>query len=112
MSISENTTWGIRKRFGYKPIARILMNKGIKSPGGCDIWRDNTVKSILTNERYIGDALLQKNFTVDFLNKKMKKNEGEVPQYYIEKEDIKALFIKAFLLYHLCSCFVKLKKMY
>ena len=129
-SISENTTWGIRKRFsdgyvrmrfnnflgytlgkdgkakivkeeakvvkliyklfmqgyGYKPIARILMNKGIKSPSGCDIWRDNTVKSILTNERYIGDALLQKNFTVDFLNKKMKKNEGEVPQYYIEND--------------------------
>lgn len=39
---------------------------------------------ILTNEKYKGDALLQKKFTVDFLQKKMKTNEGEVPQYYVE----------------------------
>ena len=41
--------------------------------------------SILTNEKYKGDALLQKTFTVDFLEKKLKVNEGEVPQYYVEK---------------------------
>ena len=35
------------------------------------------------NEKYKGDALLQKTFTVDFLTKKMKPNEGEVPQYYV-----------------------------
>ena len=40
--------------------------------------------SILTNEKYKGDALLQKSFTVDFLEKKTKLNEGEVPQYYVE----------------------------
>lgn len=40
--------------------------------------------SILQNEKYKGDALLQKTFTVDFLEKKMKPNEGEVPQYYVE----------------------------
>lgn len=39
---------------------------------------------MLSNEKYKGDALLQKEFTVDFLQKKMKKNEGEVAQYYIE----------------------------
>ena len=39
--------------------------------------------SILQNEKYKGDALLQKGFTVDFLTKKFKKNEGEVPQYYV-----------------------------
>ena len=38
---------------------------------------------ILTNEKYKGDALLQKVFTTDFLTKKKKKNEGEVPQYYV-----------------------------
>lgn len=43
-----------------------------------------TVGSILTNEKYKGDALLQKRFTVDFLTKKLKVNEGEVPQYYVE----------------------------
>jgi hypothetical protein len=42
------------------------------------------VESILTNEKYKGDAILQKTFTVDFLSKKMKVNEGEVPQYYVE----------------------------
>ena len=42
------------------------------------------MKSILTNEKYKGDALLQKSYTVDFLTKKHKTNEGEVPQYYVE----------------------------
>lgn len=40
--------------------------------------------SILQNKKYKGDALLQKKFTVDFLTKKQKVNEGEVPQYYVE----------------------------
>lgn len=40
--------------------------------------------SILSNEKYKGDALLQKTFCTDFLTKKMKVNEGEVPQYYVE----------------------------
>jgi hypothetical protein len=40
--------------------------------------------SILSNEKYKGDALLQKTYTVDFLNKTIKKNEGEHLQYYIE----------------------------
>lgn len=38
---------------------------------------------MLTNEKYKGDALIQKSFTVDFLTKKTKKNEGEIPQYYV-----------------------------
>lgn len=42
------------------------------------------MRRMLSNEKYKGDALLQKKFTVDFLQKKMKKNEGEVPQYYVE----------------------------
>ena len=42
------------------------------------------MESILTNEKYKGDARLQKTFTVDFLQKKTKINEGEVPQYYVE----------------------------
>ena len=47
-------------------------------------WRPETIKKILLNEKYIGDALLQKTFTVDFLTKKRVKNEGHVPQYYVE----------------------------
>ncbi len=127
-SISENVTWGHRKRFadgkvslaysrflGYDKgpdgtlvvnpeqaktvkliyklfldgltmhtIADELTKRGVKTPGGKDKWSQSTVKSILTNEKYKGDALLQKSYTVDFLTKKHKTNEGEVPQYYVE----------------------------
>ncbi len=127
-SISENVTWGQRKRFadgkvsmpfksflGYckgpngspeivpeeaetvrliyrlfmegktlNAITKHLMERGIPTPRGKTVWQTSTVESILTNERYKGDALLQKKFTVDFLQKKMKVNEGEVPQYYVE----------------------------
>ena len=54
------------------------------TPGGKERWAGSTVKSILTNEKYKGDALLQKTFTVDFLTKTAKVNEGEVPQFFVE----------------------------
>ena len=65
-------------------IAAELTERGIKTPAGKDVWNQQTVRRMLSNEKYKGDALLQKEFTVDFLQKKMKKNEGEVPQYYVE----------------------------
>jgi hypothetical protein len=65
-------------------ICKHLEQQSIPSPGGSCKWSKTTVDSILTNEKYKGDALLQKKFTVDFLQKKMKANEGEVPQYYVE----------------------------
>ena len=68
----------------YHGIARGLATDGIKSPRGKNSWSTTTIKSILQNEKYKGDALLQKRFTVDFLTKKQKINEGEVPQYYVE----------------------------
>ncbi len=128
-SISENVTWGQRKRmadgkvsFAYsrfmgldkdKETGKIVVNpeqaevvklifrlflegmtphsiaaeltrRGIKTPSGKDVWNQQTVRRMLSNEKYKGDALLQKEFTVDFLQKKLKKNEGEVPQYYVE----------------------------
>lgn len=127
-SLSENVTWGQRKRFsdgkvslpykrflGYRKganglpeivpeeaevirriyslyicgktsfyIAKLLTAEGVPTPGGKQKWQASTVESILTNEKYKGEVLLQKTFTVDFLNKKKKLNEGEVPQYYVE----------------------------
>ena len=65
-------------------ICRYLEDLEIPSPSGKEKWSKTTVTSILTNEKYKGDALLQKSFTVDFLQKKTKPNEGEVPQYYVE----------------------------
>lgn len=127
-SISENVTWGQRKRFadgkvslpykqflGYEKgedglpkiveseaetvrliyklflegkstswIAKYLTENKIPSPAGKYKWQETTVRSILKNEKYKGDAILQKSFTVDFLTKKKKINEGEIPQYYVE----------------------------
>jgi len=68
----------------YRNITQVLSEQGIPTPGGKAIWSVSTVMSILRNEKYKGDALLQKSYTADFLNKTMKKNEGELPQYYIE----------------------------
>ena len=126
-SISENVTWGQRKRmqdgkvnmaykhflgyakgpdgapviveeeaeivrliyrlflYGKAPsaIATMLTNEGILTPGGKTGWRPNGVISILTNEKYSGNALLQKSYTVDFLTKKQKVNDGAVPQYFV-----------------------------
>lgn len=65
-------------------IAKYLTAHGIPTPSGRPNWRCGVVESILTNEKYKGDAVLQKTFTTDFLTKKKKVNEGEVPQYYVE----------------------------
>lgn len=62
----------------------MLTEEGIPTPGKKTVWQRATVESILRNEKYKGSALLQKSFTVDFLTKKTKINEGEVPQYYVE----------------------------
>lgn len=113
-SISENVTWGQRKRFadgkvslpygqflGYEKgddglpkiveseaktvrliyrlflegktpsgIAKHLTINHILTPSGKKKWQPSTVESILTNEKYKGDAVLQKTFTVDFLPRK------------------------------------------
>ena len=127
-SISENVTWGHRKRMadgkvsvaysrflgydrgadgkmvinpeqaetvrliyrlfleGMTPhsIAKHLTENGISTPTGKNKWSAETVRRILTNEKYKGDALLQKYFTTDFLTKKIRRNEGQIPQYYVE----------------------------
>lgn len=126
-SISENVTWGHRKRFadgkvsvpfgnllGYDKgedgnlvinpkqavtvrliyelflegnsmsgIKRHLEHHGHKTSKGRTTWTITGIRNILTNEKYKGDALLQKSYTADFLTKKQVKNEGEVPQYYV-----------------------------
>ncbi len=127
-SISENCTWGQRKRMadgrvsvpfdhflGYDrgPHGELVINKeqaktvrmiydlflqgltphaiakrltamGILSPRKKAIWNQTTVRSILTNEKYKGDALMQKCYTADFLTKKQVVNRGVLPQYYVE----------------------------
>lgn len=68
-----------------KGIADVLKAEGVHTPSkkGCN-WTVNNITSILTNEKYKGDALLQKVYCEDFLEHKMKKNNGELPSYYVE----------------------------
>ena len=65
-------------------IARGLEADGILNGAGRERWHTSNINQILRNEKYIGDALLQKTYTVDFLTKKRVKNNGSVPQYYVE----------------------------
>lgn len=127
-SISENSTWGIRRRFeqgqvrinhtkflgydkddegnliinenqakivrriyteflegkGANRIARELEAEGVLNWNGKAKWYESSIRSMLSNEKYKGDALLQKTYTVDFLSKKRADNIGQVPQYYVE----------------------------
>lgn len=126
-SISENTTWGQRRRMaegrgclsfsrflGYdrgpngefvineeqagivrriygeyldgknaSQIARGLMQDGVRTVTGKEKWHPATIRSILTNEKYRGDCLMQKYYVSDFLTKKSVKNYGELQQYYV-----------------------------
>ena len=65
-------------------IAAGLEADGILNGAGNKKWYTSTINKILRNEKYIGDALLQKTYTTDFLTKKRVKNTGTVPQYYVE----------------------------
>lgn len=127
-SISENTTWGQRKRMadghgcvgfsqfmGYDrgpegefvineeqakivrrifneylggkntaQIAKGLTADGIKTVTGRDKWNTSTILSMLKNEKYKGDCLMQKFYIDNFLTKKLVKNKGELQQYYVK----------------------------
>ena len=131
-SISENTTWGQRKRMadghgclgfsrflGYDrgpngefvinesqakivrriyyeyldgksalEIAKRLTADGIKTVTGKDKWDHTTILSILKNEKYKGDCLMQKYYINDFLEKRLIKNKGELQQYYVENHHV------------------------
>ena len=65
-------------------IARILKEKGIKTIRGNTEWNVNSIRTILINEKYIGDAMAQKTFTTDYLTKARKENQGELQKYYVE----------------------------
>jgi len=65
-------------------IKRGLEADGILTGAGNEKWHTSNINQILRNEKYIGDALLQKTYTTDFLTKTRVKNHGVVPQYYVE----------------------------
>lgn len=69
-----------------KYIASLLSKSDISTSYGLKSWDPSVIVSILRNEKYCGNALLQKTYITDFLTKKAKKNQGELPQYFIEHD--------------------------
>ena len=65
-------------------IKRELEEDGVPTAQGVERWSPSIIHNILTNEKYIGDALLQKTYVTDCINKKVKKNRGERTMYYVE----------------------------
>lgn len=61
-----------------------LEEKGIPTPAGCSVWRQETIRSILSNEKYKGDAIINKTYVSDCISKRVKVNNGERNKYYIE----------------------------
>lgn len=64
-------------------IARALEASGVPTVSGGK-WNDSRVRDILKNEKYMGNALLQKKYVADHLTKRLVRNHGELAQYYVE----------------------------
>ena len=65
-------------------IQRELEADHVPTAQGIQRWSYQVIHNILTNERYIGDALLGKTYVLDCISKEVRKNNGERPQYYVE----------------------------
>lgn len=78
-------------------IKRILEEDGIRTVTGNTVWQATVIDKMLSNEKYMGDALMQKTYTIDFLTKKKVINHGIVPQYYVE-DDHEAIIPKELFL--------------
>lgn len=129
-SISENCSWGIRRRYeqgkykistkrflGYDydennnmvinreqakivkriyaeylagrtpdSIAKVFMEEKVKNWDGGYNWFPSSIDSMLRNEKYMGDAILQKSYTKDFLTKQRVMNDGQLQKYHIEDD--------------------------
>ena len=65
-------------------IAHELEKRGILSPAEKEKWQFSPVRSILSNEKYKGDAIINKTYINDCISKKVRTNNGERPKYYVE----------------------------
>ncbi len=91
LSINEEEAKVVRRIFdryldgvGCTIIAKELTDDKVKSKRGQTKWTEGTIRTILRNEKYAGDLLLGKTFTLDPISKRRLKNLGEVDKYYIE----------------------------
>lgn len=68
-----------------RQIVSDLMADGIKTATGKEVWHDSVVQKMLCNEKYIGDALLQKTYIADLFTREKRVNCGELPKYYVHE---------------------------
>ena len=73
--------------YGKQSIANLLNEEGVPKRYGQKTWHLFTIDYILNNERYMGDALLQKSYTTECIPFKKKRNKGDVTQYYVENSN-------------------------
>ena len=71
--------------YGKQAIANMLFEEGVPTCLGGE-WSATTVGSILRNEKYAGDLLLQKTYVADHITKVCKKNNGDLPQYFVQDD--------------------------
>lgn len=69
--------------FSLRQIKNRLESMGIKTATGNDAWHEKVILGMLCNEKYMGDSMLQKSYTQDFLNGKREKNHGQRTRYYV-----------------------------
>lgn len=65
-------------------IKKMLEADGISAAGGKPLWSEGALQYLLRNEKYCGDALLQKTYIENCISKKIKKNNGELPKYLVK----------------------------
>ena len=69
---------------GVRKIKRYLEEHGIKTVTGKSEWSTSTIDRMLSNEKYVGEVLMQKTYTSDFLTGKREKNQGQLDTYLVE----------------------------
>lgn len=89
--INENQAAIVKRIFdeyiagsGVAKIAKILSSEGIENISGNTKWSNSVIIGMLKNEKYTGDAFLQKTITLNSITLKRKKNEGEAPMYFVK----------------------------
>lgn len=94
MVINETEAIVIRRIFslylqgyGMQAIANMLNEDGVPRRYGHTHWYSGTIKYVLTNERYMGDAVLQKKFTTETIPFRKVRNKGQLPKYYVENSN-------------------------
>lgn len=80
--------------YSLNKIAKELKNRDILSPTGKEEWTSTAIDKLLTNEKYIGNVMLQKTYIPDVLNQTQKKNDGMLPRYLYENNHIGIIPIK------------------